>query len=276
MNKQRPIIVAVTIMLFSASLLAQAVRVNNDELPQPVLKAVEKQAPGSTFGGATKQTAGDGTVKYTVNLKQGEERLRLIIAPDGRLYERSESAKFSDLPGPVKKEIEYVCSGEPDTVTKVTPGEGHPIYKFGIGRLMEEDGSPRVKGQDDLGGMGNITREEVPQSVLKAIATLAPGVDWFAVRLGGTNAKYGTSYMIRTSNRKFFVISPDGQLNESWDMNVNTADLPAPIRKIAQRANGAGEETLIRVTAVGKKPYYRFALSGTVAEDGSVMMEHEK
>src|SRR3954463_2795036 len=197
MKKMRFIALIAPIILFAASALAQAVKVTKEELPQPVLATLEKQAAGSTFSGATRQPDKDGTVKYSLNLNQGPERIRLIISPDGKLLERTENAKLSELPAPVKKKIEYACSGQPDTVTKITPAEGQPIYKFGIGRLLEENGTIRPKGQDELGGMGNITREEVPQPVLKAIEKLAPGVDWFAVKLGGNNAKYGPSYMIR-------------------------------------------------------------------------------
>jgi hypothetical protein len=139
---------------------------------------------------------------------------------------------------------------------------------------MEEDGSKRVR-QDNLGSMSQVTREDVPRPVLSALGKLDSGTDWMAVKLGGDNAKYGPGYMIRTKSKKFFVFSPDGQLNETWDMTVKGADLPESIRKMDKRASGAGEETLIKVTAAGKKPYYRFSLKGSVAEDGNLIMEKE-
>jgi hypothetical protein len=276
MKTLRAIPVFATAMLLAGSLLAQAVRLTKEELPQPVVNAVEKLAPGSTFGGGMRQTAQNGTVKYVVNASQGDDRIRLSLSPEGKLLERSENAKFSELPAPAKQKIEYVCSGEPDMVTKITLADGQPVYKFSIGRLMEEDGSKRAPGQDNLGTMAQVKREELPLPVLNAVNKLdVGGSDWIAVKLGGNNAKYGTSYMIRTNNKKFFVVSPDGQLHESWDMTVKPADLPAPIRTMAERATGAGEETLIKVAAAGKKPYYRFSLSGSVAEDGRLIMEEE-
>ncbi len=276
MKQLRSIGIVAAIMLFAGCVWAQAARVTKGELPQPVLETIDKESAGSTFVSATRQQESDGSEKYAVNVKQGEERIRLIIARDGKLYERSENAKFSELPARLKKKIEHVCSGEPDAVTKITHADGQAIYKFTAGRLMDEDGSRRPKGQDDLGGIGNIPNEEVPQPVLKTIESLTSGTDWFAIKLGGEHAKYGSSYMITTSTRKFFVIAPDGRLNESWDMNVSIADLPRPVRKIAERAKGAGEMTLIEVKAPGKKPYYRLALNAAVREDGRILMEHEQ
>jgi hypothetical protein len=159
-------------------------------------------------------------------------------------------------------------------VTKITHAEGRPIYRFSTGKLMEEDGSVRAT-RDNLGSMTEVNRNDVPQSVVNAMGKLDRGTDWIAVKLGGDNAKYGPSYMVRTNSKKFFVLSPEGQLDETWDMTVKGAALPGPIRKMDERAAGAGEETLIKVTAAGKKPYYRFSVKGTVAEDGSIIMEEE-
>jgi hypothetical protein len=274
MKKLRAIAVFATAIVLVETSLAQAVKVNREDLPQPVLNTVEKLAPGSASGGGLKQTDKDGTVKYVVNSKQGDKRVHLVITADGQLYERSETAQFSDLPDPVKKKIDYVCSGQPDMLTKITHAGGQPVYQFSIGRVMEEDGSKRVR-QDNLGSMSQVTREDVPGPVLSALGKLDSGTDWMAVKLGGDNAKYGPGYMIRTKSKKFFVFSPDGQLHETWDMTVKGADLPESIRKMDERASGAGEETLIKVTAAGKKPYYRFSLKGSVAEDGNLIMEKE-
>src|SRR5436853_3927804 len=102
MKNLRAIAVLATMLLVTGSLLAQVARVTKEELPPPVLNTLEKQAPGSTFGGASKQPQKDGTVKYAINLQQGEQRIRLLISPEGKLFERSENAKFAELPAPVK------------------------------------------------------------------------------------------------------------------------------------------------------------------------------
>ncbi len=209
---------------------------------------------------------------YVVGFKQGDRLITFVVSPEGILSERSEKLMFSELPGPAKEKLAHLCSGEPDTVLKFTHPGSQPYYMFKVQKLMDEDGVERTKGNDELGNMTEVKNGEAPPPVLQTIQRLAPGFDGFVLRLGGKNAKYGTSYMIRTKDKKkFFVISPDGHLAETWDMTVKSADLPGPIRAIAERATAGGKASWIKATPAGKKPYYRFTLMGSVAGDGSVV-----
>jgi hypothetical protein len=265
-----------TVILVLVSLSAADERLKHQDIPQPVRNALEKLSPGYIFNSATKMTEGNGD-RYEVNVRaQDEKRLRFVLSTNGELYEtRDLSPKLADAPEPVRKTIERATGGRPDGMVKITRPGAKPFYRFRVTRSITADGA--VSDEKFLGKAQLLQKEEVPQAVRDSLEKLLPGSEWIVVKLSGNEAPYGESYEFRakqSGKSYWYILSPEGKVNEHWDLNLHLVDVPGPVAKVVEQATSGGErepDNLIKVMPAGKDPYFMFRITRDIAEDGTVM-----
>ena len=59
-----------------------------------------------------------------------------------------------------------------------------------------------------------------------------------------------------------------------WDLGVKLDDTPEPVKRVIEKATSGGDrepDNVIKVSPVGKTPYYTYRLTRSLREDGSVI-----
>jgi hypothetical protein len=252
---------------------------NQAEVPAAALATVEKLLPGYVFASAKKLTGTEAGTRYEINARLEQEIHRFIVSDDGKLIERTHmNPRLEDAPAPVKEAILRASGGgQPDGVIKTMPVGGETYYKVRVTRNVTADGT--VSPWRFPARMVVLKDEEITPIVRGAVEKLKPGASIERVeKLVGTDPIYGmdnVEFNIKQNGRPFRVIvATDGSLREEWDLGVKLDDTPEPVKRVIEKATSGGDrepDNVIKVSPVGKTPYYTYRLTRSLREDGSVI-----
>lgn len=99
------ILVAVSLLVVSASTRADEEKVPLDKLPEAVVKAVKARFPDAKLVSAEKEDE-DGKTVYEVAITNKDQKIEVTLTPEGEIVEIEKEIAAKDLPEKVAKSLE--------------------------------------------------------------------------------------------------------------------------------------------------------------------------
>lgn len=153
---------------------AKEQKVDVDDVPKAVTKAVKAKFPNAKVQGAGKEEE-DGETFYELNLKNGEQTVDVLVEDDGEIVEIETTIDADDLPAAVRKAIkakyagakikraEKVVTLEEDEEEEGDAGEkagkdddddGAAAKKGGSKKAGDDEGDDEDEDEDEKGSKG--------------------------------------------------------------------------------------------------------------------------
>jgi hypothetical protein len=156
------LVIAVSLLFFSASMIAQEKKITEKEVPAAVLNSFHKAYPKAEIKGLSTEKE-HGKKYFEIESMDGTVRRDLLFTPSGKIAEIEETIPASELPNGAMQSIEKKIPGaKVEHAEKVTSGS-KVTYELSVtgtkgkyGVVLNNDGkvvtSRKAKGEEDKEG----------------------------------------------------------------------------------------------------------------------------